>query len=240
MWQQERQDTIVCTFDKNSPKISAFDIHEWIYTKLKLESEDVNTLQVDGPRRQVFIKVNKPTLIDEILNITQGESSYQHDTGEISKVTISQAGLGKRIVRVANLPPELKNEDIRQYMTKYGTVLTIQDEKWSRNYRYTVSNGVRLIHMELNAHVPKHIHITGHRALVTYMGQPTTCYICNDTTHVATECPTRQNKRREGRKIYTNTWANIVELGYSTTTNNDTTTEKTDERQATNNQEQSI
>ena len=240
MWQRERQDTIVCTFDKTSPRISAFDIHEWIYTKLKLESEDVNTLQVDGPRRQVFIKVNKTSLVDDILHITQGESSYQHDTGEISKVTISQAGLGKRIVRVANLPPELKNEDIRQYMKKYGTILTIQEEKWSRNYRYNVSNGVRLIHMELTAHVPSHIHITGHRALVTYMGQPTTCYICNDTAHVANECPTRQNQRREGRKTYTNTWANIVELGHSTTIHNDTNQTTIEEKQATNKQQQSI
>ena len=129
MLRQTRKDTIVCSIDKSSPKISAFDIHEWIYTKLHLESEDVNTIQVDEPKRQVFIKVNQTTIVDEIMNLTLGESTYEHDTGEISKVTISHAGLGKRIVRVANLQPELKNEEIRQHMSKYGSVITIQDEK---------------------------------------------------------------------------------------------------------------
>jgi hypothetical protein len=202
MWQQERQETIVCSFDKNSPKISAYDIHEWIHAKLKLEAEDINTLQVEGPKRQVFIKVNKNTLVDEILNLTQGEASYEHETGEISKVTTSHAGLGKRIVRVANLPPELKNEDIRHYMTKYGTIHTIQDEKWARNYRYTVNNGVRLIHMELNAHVPSHIHIKGHRALVTYTGQPTTAiYATIQHTWRTSVQHDKINGAKEGRYI---------------------------------------
>jgi hypothetical protein len=47
----ERRETIVCFFDKTSPKISAYDIHEWIYATLQLPEEDVNIVQVDGPSR---------------------------------------------------------------------------------------------------------------------------------------------------------------------------------------------
>jgi hypothetical protein len=31
-----------------SPRISAFNIHEWIYEKLHLPEEDLNMIQIDG------------------------------------------------------------------------------------------------------------------------------------------------------------------------------------------------
>jgi hypothetical protein len=55
-YEMERQNTIVCLFDKSSPKISEFDIHEWIYETLNLPEDDVQMVQMDGPSRQVFIK----------------------------------------------------------------------------------------------------------------------------------------------------------------------------------------
>ena len=52
----KRQNTLVCTFDSKSPRNSAFDIHEWIYKQLHVPENAVNMVQVDGPRRQVYIK----------------------------------------------------------------------------------------------------------------------------------------------------------------------------------------
>jgi hypothetical protein len=37
----EGRNTIVCAFDLNSPRISAYDIHEWIYTQMRLEENEV-------------------------------------------------------------------------------------------------------------------------------------------------------------------------------------------------------
>jgi hypothetical protein len=131
MSRHEKKDTIVCSFDKTSPKITAYEIHEWIHARLHIELENVSTIQIDGPKRQVYIKVKQAKIVEDIINRTQGTTEYEHDTGEVSKVMISQAGLGRRIVRVANLPPELSTEVILQYMSKYGTVKGIQDEKWA-------------------------------------------------------------------------------------------------------------
>jgi hypothetical protein len=38
--------------------------------------------------------------------------------------------------------------------------------------------------MMLRTHVPSHIEVAGHRALVSYEGQPTICYGCDETEHV--------------------------------------------------------
>jgi hypothetical protein len=77
----ERKDTVICTFDKGSPKISAFDIHEWIREQLRFDENEV-TIQIDGPKRQVFIKL-----------------AQAH---KISKSSLCRAGLGTKIVRVAH------------------------------------------------------------------------------------------------------------------------------------------
>jgi hypothetical protein len=51
-------------------------------------------------------------------------------------------------------------------------------------------------------------------------------------------CPILKNKLSEGKRTYTNTWANIVELVYSDNTYSASTTEQTDDRQLITNKEQ--
>jgi hypothetical protein len=46
----ERENTLVCTFDPQSHRITAYDIHEWIQETMHLEGTDVAMVQVDGPR----------------------------------------------------------------------------------------------------------------------------------------------------------------------------------------------
>jgi len=51
-----RLTTLVCIFHPRSPRISAYNIHEWIHDSLRLVEEDIQMIQVDGSRRRVFIK----------------------------------------------------------------------------------------------------------------------------------------------------------------------------------------
>jgi len=53
----ERQNTMVSAFDTASPSISAFEIHEWIHEHLRTPEQEVNMMQMDGTRRQVYIKM---------------------------------------------------------------------------------------------------------------------------------------------------------------------------------------
>jgi hypothetical protein len=52
----ESQNTVVCFFNPNSPRITAFDIQEWLHDVLKIPEDIVNTIQIDGTKRQVYIK----------------------------------------------------------------------------------------------------------------------------------------------------------------------------------------
>ena len=75
-------------------------------------------------------------MVEDIISRTNGETVYAHNTAEISKVSISPAGLGKRNFRIANLPPEMPMEIIKEHMTKYGVFHAVSEEKWSNIYRY--------------------------------------------------------------------------------------------------------
>ena len=100
--------------------------------------------------------------------------------------------MGKRRIRIANLPPEVPEETLRAALAAYGEIITIHDEIWSKTHRYTVANGVKVFMMKLTKHLPSHMTIAGYRILTSYDGQPITCYGCGDTEHMFQVCPKRR------------------------------------------------
>jgi hypothetical protein len=81
-----------------SPKISAFDLHEWIYSTIKIPDYEIRIIQKDGPIRRVYIKfVSDEKMNTHIQNI-QGSHEYRHANGELSLVEVSLTGLGYRSV----------------------------------------------------------------------------------------------------------------------------------------------
>jgi len=58
----------------------------------------------------------------ETLNATNGQVEYKHTNGEMSIVRVDMAGMGIKRLRVANLPPETKEEKIRAALSQYGDI----------------------------------------------------------------------------------------------------------------------
>ena len=187
----ERPNTLVCSFDPASPRITAWDIHEWIHDTLRIPEHEVLMVQIDGIRRQVFIKLKNSEQVVVILTDTNGSVDYKYPSGEIFRVNIDHAGLGTKRIRVANLPPEIHDEILREALKPYGKILGVSGENWSKAYRYQVSNGIRNVQIVLSKHVPANLTVAGHRVILSYEGQPISCYSCGDEGHVASTCPTR-------------------------------------------------
>jgi hypothetical protein len=93
----ERHNTIVCSFESTSPRITAYQIHEWIQDKMHLWKEDVCIN---------FISLDK---MMAVFQNTSGPLEYKHEGGVLSVVHVEVAGMGIKYVRVANLPPETPN-----------------------------------------------------------------------------------------------------------------------------------
>ena len=172
----DRQNKIVCIFDQKSPRITAYNVHEWIYETLRIQEDDIRMIQIDGPQRRVYIKFVNIYRMMDVLQMVKGQLEYHHENGELSVVKVEVAGLGRKRVRIANLPPEFPDGTLRDILTKYGEVKKITEEQWSTLYRYPVYNGIRLAEITLQKHKHSHIIIMGNRILLTYDGQPITCY----------------------------------------------------------------
>ena len=130
--------------------------------------------------------------LQAVLRTTQGQLDYIHETGELSVLYIERGGVGERRPKVANLPPEVQDRKLRDAISQYGDVRTIIEKLWSRGYRYPVSNGIRIVEMDLKKHIPSNMSIVGNRVLISYEGQPVTCYGCNEPGHQYHECPNRR------------------------------------------------
>jgi hypothetical protein len=96
----ERQNKIVCAFDLKSPRISSYDIHEWIYAQMRLDENEVTMVQIDGPKRHLYINFRDNNRLQDVLHLTGGQVEHRHTNGEISIVRLETAGLGMRRVRI--------------------------------------------------------------------------------------------------------------------------------------------
>jgi hypothetical protein len=170
----------------------------------------VAMIQIDGPKRQVFIHFVEFPFVQDVLQRTKGLAEYKHSNGDISKVRIEVAGMGTKRVRIANLPPEIREGKIRAELAYYGEIRDIQEEKWSKAYRYVVANGIRIVMITLKQHIPSHLTITGHRVLASYEGQPITCYGCGDNGHLYQVRPRRRNMGKTDANMTTKSWADIA------------------------------
>jgi hypothetical protein len=167
-------------------------------------------IQIDGIKRQVFIKLVDIESVQGLLRDTSGRAAYKYPNGELSVVNIDLAGMGTKRVRVASLPPETTNETLRASLISYGKVLNIQAETWSKAYRYPVSNGVQQVTMQLTRHLPSHMTIAEQRVLISYEGKPTTCYGCGEVGHMYLACPPRKSIGTEKQDPSRITYVSIV------------------------------
>jgi hypothetical protein len=53
----------------------------------------------------------------------------------------------------------------------------------------------------------------GHRTLVSYDGQPSTCYRCGETGHEHQHCPNRPREIKPAKPAPENSWAKILVNG---------------------------
>jgi len=116
-------------------------------------------MEVDGLKRRIFIKFSNENRMEETLEETKGECVYKHDTGEISQVKVDIAGMGTKRVRIAGLPPEVRETTIGESLSKYGEIANIRNETWTAAYRYNISNGIKAVELKLKkTHAILHVH----------------------------------------------------------------------------------
>jgi hypothetical protein len=167
-------------------------------------------IQIDGPGRRVYIKFHNNEQAQATLHATTGQLEYQHENGESYTVHIKLAGMGTKHIRIANLPPEVPNNLIREALASRGEIIEIIEESWPKVYRYSVSNGIRIAITRLKKHIPSNMSIAGNKVLISYENQPPTCYGCKSVGHQNQECPKHRTINGPQNAQSHPTWADMV------------------------------
>ena len=100
----DTHNTIVCYVDPRSPRITAFNIQEWIYECLRIPEAKTRLIQIDWVRRRVYIKFTDSEYMNQLLQGTEEHLEFKNDNGEISQFQTDIAGMGTKKLRLANLP----------------------------------------------------------------------------------------------------------------------------------------
>ena len=77
-----------------------------------------------------------------------------------------------------------------------------------------MKSGVLIVDIGVKKHIPSHIKIEGHRALISYEGQLSTYFPCNEQGHQINECP-RRRQQDSHTDLGQNSWASIVKRGHN-------------------------
>jgi len=204
----QRAPLTVRLFNTSYVNKSTYHKSEWLHAELRIQESQVSMIQKDGIKWQVFIKMVDKDSMHAVLRDTCGRAKYKYPTGEMFIMNIDMAGMGTKRIQIANLPPEV-HETIHEALTPFGKVLNIHEEKWARTYRYPVPNGVQ-VSLHLTGHLPSHMLIAGNRVLISYEGQPATCYGCGAIGHLHQVCPLRRVKETKTQEPAKSTYASVV------------------------------
>jgi len=122
----ECHNTVLCSFDPSSPRITAHDIHEWIIAVLRIPEHKVQMIQIGDIKRHVYIKLADTESVTALLRDTEDQAKYKYPPGELSIVNIAQAGLGTKRIRIANVPPDVSNGTLWATLAPYSKIVDIQ------------------------------------------------------------------------------------------------------------------
>jgi hypothetical protein len=74
----KRHNTMVCSFDLSSPRITVYDIHGWIFDVLRIPEHTVKMNQNDDIKRHVYIKLADTEPVLALLWDTAGQAEYKY------------------------------------------------------------------------------------------------------------------------------------------------------------------
>ena len=91
------------------------------------------------------------------------------------------------VLYLRDLPYEVSGEDVFDFFSIYGEVLTV--ERSVAAEFLNLCNGNRVVKMDLHEDLPYFLPVCGYQCRLWYRGQPTQCFVCREIGHRAQSCP---------------------------------------------------
>lgn len=180
-----RENTLVIDLSVLPVRPSVAHVQKFLEDQIKLQFEDVKSIQLHHTRNCVLIEMlDKEIALRYQLNHNWKRSIVCADKAFKIPVYVDCEAV---TVRVHDLPSTMSPDTISEYMLKFGEVISIRNETW-KHYFPGISNGVRVLRMNLFRHIPSFITIANEPTMVTYINQPKICFHCGQAAHPSKTC----------------------------------------------------
>lgn len=196
-----RENTFRIDFSNLPLKPSYEKIYEFCRTVLGLKREDVKRLQCHRGESCAFVKVVDFALAQKVVD----EHDEKHDIeygDKKYKLRITMED-GSVEVRVWDLPEDVSEDKITEFLSRYGDVLSIRELMFDEGHAYGgIPLGIWSARMVVKRNIESWATIDGVQAYLTYKGQLQSCRHCHEQTHTGISCV--QNKKLLVQKSYAN------------------------------------
>lgn len=214
MMKNYRKNALVFDFNV-MPVFPELDVIQKFFEKqVQLDLSSVQNLQVNLSRNQVIIETTTP---EQAFAIAREHHSKHYIVHQKKRFQIPIYVEDETTeVKIHDLPPRMPNQLIVEHLLQYGEVKSIFNEVW-RDYFPGLTNGVRIVRMNIKKPIPSYLSIEGNSAFIVHKEQIKTCRHCNQSLHPGQKC----------KFIKTIAAATTISTKFSTTSEEQKITKKT-------------
>lgn len=196
-----RENTFKIDYSNFPLKPSYEKIHSFCRTVLGLKREEVQRLQCHRGGLCAFVKVSNLALAQKVVEEHDEKHEVEND-GKKYKLRITLED-GSVEVKVYDLPEDVSEAKIVEFLSAYGDVISIRELTWGEGYEFGgVPLGIWSARMVLKHNIDSWVTIDGEQAYIQYKGQLQSCRYCHEQAHSGISCV--QNKKLLVQKSYAN------------------------------------
>ncbi|XP_058446635.1 uncharacterized protein LOC131427453 [Malaya genurostris] len=196
-----RPNSICIDFKRCKVRPAANEIEILLKERMHLDANNVTEIQFNKASNCVYIMFKRESDAIAFASVNNEVHSVECDNIKY-KIPVHMVDNAIQ-VRVHDLPPQSTDEYVRESMSQYGEVLSIEREVW-QNFFPGIRNGVREVRMQLRKAIPSYIICNQDgkhpcKTLITYENQLVTCQFCEQPAHYGKPC-TETAKRTSSTK----------------------------------------
>lgn len=197
------------------------EVHHFVGTQLGLKRGEVKRIQCSRSSACAFVKVCDLELAQAIVS----EHDNKHEVVIDSQRFTLRLRMedGAVAVKLYDLSESITHDQIAEYLSAFGDVLSIHDEMCDEEkYMFGgIPTGTIIVRMKVKVNIPSYIVIEGDITYVSYYGQRQTCRHCGEFVHNGASCV--QNKKLMIQKLSADstkpTYANVAKSSSASKTN---------------------
>lgn len=189
----------------NVPKRPTYEeIHNFVATELGLQRHEVQRIQCSRSANCVFVKVAGLELAQKVCE--EHDAKHEVVVDDQKYVLRIRMEDGAVEVKLFDLPEDISEVCITDFLSAYGEVLSIREQLWTDQYTFGGSStGVWVARMIVKRNIPSYVVIDGETTFLSYYGQLQSCKHCGEYVHNGASCV--QNKKLLIQKLSADTSA---------------------------------